>query len=102
MLPVYQCKRCDHKWVPRIENPGSCPACHNKNWNKEPTRKSYGFSSIEVGQEVLIPWYTNKNGTPNEQDNAKMTNALSQYMFLTKRKFSRTGSPRGLLIRRLY
>ena len=26
-LPVLTCKRCGHKWVPRIPSPAVCPGC---------------------------------------------------------------------------
>jgi predicted Zn-ribbon and HTH transcriptional regulator len=29
-----QCKRCGHKWTPKVENPQSCPRCKRYDWNK--------------------------------------------------------------------
>lgn len=33
-LTVLTCKRCRHKWVPRMKSPIVCPACHSPYWNK--------------------------------------------------------------------
>ncbi len=33
-LVVLICKRCKHKWVPRMKSPIVCPACHSPYWNK--------------------------------------------------------------------
>jgi rubrerythrin len=38
-LPVLTCKRCGHKWVPRISSPAVCPNCHSPYWNKSPVTK---------------------------------------------------------------
>jgi len=27
-----KCKKCGHKWVPKIKNPKRCPVCKNKWW----------------------------------------------------------------------
>jgi len=34
-LPVFECKRCKHKWHPRMNGPTVCPKCHSPWWNKE-------------------------------------------------------------------
>ena len=41
MLMGYQCKRCDHQWVPRNadETPRVCPRCKSAYWNVERKRK---------------------------------------------------------------
>jgi hypothetical protein len=34
-LPVLQCKRCSHKWIPRNpEKPRICPKCKSPYWDK--------------------------------------------------------------------
>jgi len=34
-----ECKRCDHKWVPRSEKkPKQCPRCKRYDWDKEKKR----------------------------------------------------------------
>jgi len=38
-LPVLTCKRCGHKWIPRIPSPAVCPNCHSPYWNKSLTAK---------------------------------------------------------------
>ena len=31
----YRCEKCDHEWVPRLdEEPRVCPKCKNPYWNK--------------------------------------------------------------------
>jgi predicted Zn-ribbon and HTH transcriptional regulator len=27
------CLRCGWSWIPRVENPASCPHCKNPKWN---------------------------------------------------------------------
>ena len=32
----YKCKKCEHEWLPRIEEkPKQCPRCKSYNWDKE-------------------------------------------------------------------
>jgi len=31
----YLCKRCGHKWLPRIKDPRQCPKCKTAYWDKE-------------------------------------------------------------------
>ena len=30
-----ECKRCNHKWIPRKPEVMLCPKCHSPFWNKE-------------------------------------------------------------------
>ena len=31
---IWTCKKCGHKWIPRIETePVSCPRCKRNDWN---------------------------------------------------------------------
>ena len=39
-LPTLTCKRCGHKWTPRIQSPAVCPECHSPYWNKPVRSKS--------------------------------------------------------------
>ncbi|MBA7662844.1 hypothetical protein ES703_70877 [subsurface metagenome] len=34
-LPTKTCKRCGHKWIPRVPNPQRCPKCLSYDWDKE-------------------------------------------------------------------
>jgi len=34
-IRINECKRCGHKWMPRIANPPLCPSCHSPYWSKE-------------------------------------------------------------------
>jgi len=29
----YFCERCGYQWLPRKENPQTCPSCRNPYWN---------------------------------------------------------------------
>jgi|HubBroStandDraft_3_1064219.scaffolds.fasta_scaffold574218_1 hypothetical protein len=29
----YSCERCGYQWLPRKENPPTCPSCRNPYWN---------------------------------------------------------------------
>lgn len=33
-IQTLTCKRCGHKWVPRISSPAVCPNCHSPYWNR--------------------------------------------------------------------
>jgi len=33
------CKRCDHKWVPRRTDIRQCPSCKSAYWNKRNDKK---------------------------------------------------------------
>lgn len=35
-IVVLECKRCAHKWVPRIPEPAVCPNCHSPYWMVKP------------------------------------------------------------------
>jgi len=38
-LPIHECKRCGHRWIPRKEGlPVICPSCKSAYWNKERIR----------------------------------------------------------------
>lgn len=39
MLPLYECKRCKHKWIPRKEKVQQCPKCRSHNWDKEKNKE---------------------------------------------------------------
>jgi len=34
-IPILECKRCGHKWIPRISNTVLCPKCRSARWNEE-------------------------------------------------------------------
>lgn len=36
------CKKCGHKWVPRTDNPKSCPGCKSYNWDEDVKGESDG------------------------------------------------------------
>jgi len=49
-LPELECKRCGHKWIPRVPNPRRCPKCLRYDWNDEeekagPARGNQGAGS---------------------------------------------------------
>ena len=27
-----KCKRCEHKWIPRVKDPKECPNCKSRDW----------------------------------------------------------------------
>jgi predicted Zn-ribbon and HTH transcriptional regulator len=35
-LPSYECKRCFHRWNPRIVSPPLCPKCKSPYWRRPP------------------------------------------------------------------
>jgi len=32
-LRKFKCKRCGHKWIPRMAKPRVCPGCMSAYWN---------------------------------------------------------------------
>ncbi len=38
------CKRCGHKWVPRIPDPRICPGCKHYKWDIEKDEKPKGVT----------------------------------------------------------
>lgn len=35
-LPTLSCKRCGHKWIPRVaQEPKVCPKCNSPYWNRK-------------------------------------------------------------------
>jgi len=34
-VPTIHCKRCNHEWNPRTNDPKKCPKCGSYNWNTE-------------------------------------------------------------------
>jgi len=45
-LPTMECKRCHHKWTPRVPNPRECPRCKSPYWDKERKKR---------GKEIVPP-----------------------------------------------
>lgn len=37
-LPLITCIRCGWQWIPKVENPKTCPSCNSPYWNKAKTR----------------------------------------------------------------
>lgn len=45
-----RCKRCGHRWIPRLENPRMCPRCKSARWNDESISKT--FVRMKVREEI--------------------------------------------------
>ena len=35
IIPQAECKRCGHRWIPRVDDVKVCPRCHSYEWNEE-------------------------------------------------------------------
>jgi predicted Zn-ribbon and HTH transcriptional regulator len=55
-LPYLTCKRCGHKWVPRIPNPPLCPNCHSPYWNRPKDNNSGGRIEMPVKEGDIYKW----------------------------------------------
>lgn len=34
-MKQWECKRCEHKWIPRTDKkPVQCPVCHSVKWDE--------------------------------------------------------------------
>ena len=42
-----ECKRCSHRWLPRVAEIVACPSCHSPYWNREKTYKPRKKASTE-------------------------------------------------------
>ena len=50
---LLRCKKCSHKWIPRIERePVECPRCKRRDWN----------NGVISGANLLIIEAENKKG----------------------------------------
>lgn len=60
MIEQKECKRCGHKWMPRIEDPIQCPRCMNRNWKYErvirssPKSKAYQIVKLAIDNGTII------------------------------------------------
>lgn len=34
-IPKLECKRCNHKWIPKIEDVRQCPKCKSARWDEK-------------------------------------------------------------------
>ena len=34
-MQVKVCRRCNHRWTPRVQNPRKCPACWSAKWQSK-------------------------------------------------------------------
>lgn len=51
-MPILQCKRCGHEWIPRGKTkPERCPNCNSPYWNKSYKRKIYSIT-IPISKET--------------------------------------------------
>ena len=32
---IRKCKKCEHQWLPRVENPIECPNCKTRKWKED-------------------------------------------------------------------
>ena len=38
-IKKYKCERCDHEWVPRVEEIRVCPKCRSPYWDRKRKNK---------------------------------------------------------------
>lgn len=41
MIKKIKCQRCDHEWIPRVENPVMCARCKSYSWWIETPKKCH-------------------------------------------------------------
>lgn len=59
-LPRYNCKRCGHKWVPRLNgHPTVCPKCKSPYWDKKRKLPKTYWNKPEVAK-VVKDWGVSK------------------------------------------
>lgn len=52
-VPVYQCQRCGHEWMPRTPNyPKICPKCKSVYWDRPPNKPNAG--GLEKWANLLL------------------------------------------------
>ena len=45
------CKLCNFEWVPRVDNPKSCPNCKSRKWNNNKLMEESEID-LEVGNNA--------------------------------------------------
>ncbi len=50
-----QCKRCNHEWLPRVEEVKECPKCKSRIWNKPLTLDKIFKKMAKTIEENEIP-----------------------------------------------
>ncbi len=56
MIPVFKCRQCRHKWIPRKAEPKACPKCHSVLWKRKAEksgRKPKFITCGKCGQKSL-------------------------------------------------
>lgn len=98
-----QCLKCFYDWVPRKnQRSDRCPKCRTTDWDdSKPTRNSYTFNEIEIGETRVYPWHTAKSGYPDEKKNLQMVRAVISYGHNTHKVFKRQATPYGLNVTRI-
>lgn len=56
-LVYLTCRKCNHRWIPKVENPIKCPnpSCQSHKWNqslKEEIMERFGFTEKELEEEI--------------------------------------------------
>lgn len=79
MLPVYECQKCHHQWVPNKINPKRCPGCQTKNWGLlhigiekqhitvnqyEPRTSERSLTTTEF---AALNWIAKENNVPTDE-----------------------------------
>lgn len=102
VLKRNRCLKCKHVWLPRKKQESSeCPKCQCIKWDQQPSmRITFDFGQIEIGQELLYPWFE-VNGRPQNHMNIKIVRALIAYSHRSGRVFKRAPTPRGLQVIRI-
>jgi len=105
---MFKCLKCEHEWIPRTDNPLSCPKCKSRNWDLD------GYNKCEICNRNFLRLITHhKDGNPqNNKEHNKIRicddchrfihNPLKkhgnkQYLSRTRR-YDKTGEIRKKLI----
>lgn len=98
-----QCLKCFHEWTQRRKiRPEECPKCRTTDWDdSKPTRNSYTFNEIEIGETRIYNWHIAASGYPDEKKNIQLVRAVISYGHNTHKVFKREATPQGLKITRM-
>lgn len=65
-MKQYECLKCSHEWLPRIENPAVCPRCKSHSWHSDK------FGNCKICNKTfddLVLHHKDGNHKNNNKDN---------------------------------
>ncbi len=58
------CKKCGHKWIPRVEKPKACPNCNRRAWEEETDASAMDLSPY--GADTVLKSISERDLEPQD------------------------------------